>query len=144
MLRFQLLKKYFIVFTIFSQNLFGISRNSQSISRKSTMIFAKFREIKNNFVNILCFAKFKKCCFAATLHVGCFVVWFDCRKQICRKRSEYVFDYGYKLYRYSQVKHKNGFSFNKNRKLKFLVTKISLAGSSAYCSSANKMLLLIR
>ena len=95
MLRFKLFKKYFIVFTIFSQNLFGISRNSQSISRKSTMIFAKFREIKNNFVNILCFAKFKKCCFAATLHVGCFVVWFDCRKQICRKRSEYVFDYGY-------------------------------------------------
>ena len=26
-----------------------------------------FREIPNNFVQILCFAKFEKCCFAATL-----------------------------------------------------------------------------
>ena len=30
-------------------------------------MYAKFREIQNNFVQMSCFAKFEKCCFAATL-----------------------------------------------------------------------------
>ena len=34
------------------------------------MNFAKFRKIQNNIVKISCFAKFLKCCSAATLTIG--------------------------------------------------------------------------
>ena len=46
-------------------------RNFAKISWKiKDFILAKFHEIQNNFVNILCFAKFLKCCFTATLPLG--------------------------------------------------------------------------
>ena len=47
----------------------GISRNY--LAKIYEFIFAKFCKIQNNFVKILCFAfaKFYKCCFAATIFV---------------------------------------------------------------------------
>ena len=39
----------------------------RNFAKVNDFIFAKFREIQTNVVKISCFAKFLKCCFAATL-----------------------------------------------------------------------------
>ena len=53
-----------------------ISRNY--FSKIYGFISAKFREIQNNLVQISCFAKFWKCCFAATLGSPVCQEWGHC------------------------------------------------------------------
>ena len=78
MLSFLVIEKIVHNFCKISQNLFGISRKfrennkefRKNFAKINDFIFAKFREIQNNLVKILCFANFLKCCFAATLLCG--------------------------------------------------------------------------
>ena len=56
-----------IKFWNFWKNIYNFRKFSKNFIKIFDFIFAKFSEIKNNFVKISCFAKFFKCSFAATL-----------------------------------------------------------------------------